>query len=282
MKENNAIGCAETAIPDERLLALSARFASRGLAKSVSLDAEAQIEAEEKTRASAPCSYRLSLLSEETVRYAYRDGKETMSGADLLRYVEESREIRAKGKDFSECESLYENETALVALRESKSVSKPLAQTVRKKLSAVPSLALNTVKTRVPLWFDFKAENKNNGRKAFPLSTFAAILAITVSMMLIVTSALMVAGVETEISELNSEISQLDEEVKDLESELESRSDLLEIRRIAVEEYGMVEEKFINTEHISLDSSEKIEAFERDRDREIGLSAILSAIGWKK
>lgn len=269
------------AAASQRLLALSARFASRGLVKSVRLDAEAQIASEEKTRASAPCSYRLSLLSENVVRENYRGGKELMSGDDLLRYVSESREIRAKEKDFSQSESIYEVETALEPIS-SESGRERSVDALRQTVMTLPTAAVQTVRSRLPLWFDFKGAYRSDGRKAFPFSSFASILAIAVSMMLIVTSALMVAGVETEIGELNTEISRLTEEVEDLESELESRSDLLEIRRIAVEEYGMVEGSFVKMEHVSLDSSEKIEAFEHERSRQIGLGAILSAIGWKK
>ena len=115
-----------------------------------------------------------------------------------------------------------------------------------------------------------------------PLSAFAAILAIAVSLMLIVASALMITHTETKISQLNSDISTLQAEVRDLEGKLEAGADLMEIRRIAVEEYGMVEEDYLRMERLSLGASETVEVYEEKRNGELGLSAILSAIGWKK
>ena len=118
--------------------------------------------------------------------------------------------------------------------------------------------------------------------KKLPISAFAAILAITVSLMLIVASALMITHTETKISKLNSEISTLQTEIRDLEGKLEASADLMEIRRIAVEEYGMVEGDYLRMERLSLGSDDSIEVYEKNEDRELGLSAILSAIGWKK
>ena len=283
MKEITSESRSTSSAPAVFLSALSERFASRGLAKSVLLDAEAQIAAEEKTRELAPDSYRLSLFSEETVRAVYRKGKDVMSGEDLLRYVEECKELRRRGKDFADCPSIYETASA-EALEPT--LPKPRAgdalRAIPKKISALPAATLNTVKKRFPLWIDFRAADTSKETRKFPLSAFAAIAAIAVSMMLIVASALMVTGAETEISRLNSEISTLNTEVRDLESKLESNTDLMELRRIAVEEYGMVEEDYVKMEYLSLDSKEAIEVFERDRNRELGLSAILSAIGWKK
>ncbi len=283
MKEVTSESRSVSSAPAVCLSALSTRFASRGLAKCVLHDAKAQIAAEEKTRELAPNSYRLSLFSEETVRETYRGGKDVMSGEDLLRYVEECRSINRRGKDFSDCPSVYETATAtaLEPIEPKRSVGDELRE-IPKKLSALPATAVQVVKKRFPLWFDFRRSDTSAETRRFPLSAFAAILALAVSMMLIVASALMVTSAKTEISRLNSEISTLSAEVRDLEANLESKTDLMEIRRIAVEEYGMVEGDYVRMEYLSLDSAEEIEAFERDRNRELGLSAILSAMGWKK
>ena len=101
-------------------------------------------------------------------------------------------------------------------------------------------------------------------------------------MMLIVASALMVTNAETQISKLNSEISSLHTEVSDLRSDLESQTDLMAIRQTAIEQYGMVEENFLKMDYITLDTSEMVEIFQSNRSRNVGLSAILSAIGLKK
>ena len=69
--------------------------------------------------------------------------------------------------------------------------------------------------------------------------------------------------------------------VKELETKLETRSDLMEIRRIATEEYGMVEQDYLRMEYVALESEEEIRVFNREKNGGVGLSAILSAIGWK-
>ena len=67
-----------------------------------------------------------------------------------------------------------------------------------------------------------------------------------------------------------------------MRSDIEASIDLLEIRRIAMEEYGMVEEEYLKMDYISMKTEDSVEAFEDERPTGVGLSAILSAIGIKK
>ena len=118
--------------------------------------------------------------------------------------------------------------------------------------------------------------------RKMPISAFAAILAIAVSLMLIVASALMITHTETKISKLNSEIATLNAEIGDLEAKLESECDLMELRRLAMEELGMVEGSFVKMDYLSLETPEDIQSFSEKQSREISFAAILSAIGWLK
>ena len=260
--------------------ALSVQFASRGLARSVLREAEELMEAEEQTRSIAPDAYRLSLLSEAAVAGIYRRGKKNMETADLIRYAEESRRIQRREEDSETCGSIYEEASRVpeqTECRRSVVLCQPKSASV--ELKKLPSMAVSTVKERFPLWFDRKSART---QKKLPFSAFAAILAIAVSLMLIVASALMITHTETKISRLNSEIATLNAEISDLESKLGAEDDLMEIRRIAVEELGMVEEDYLKMDHLSLKTPEDIESFEQTASREIGLAAILSAIGWLK
>jgi len=262
--------------------ALSQRFASRGLTKSVLNEANERMEAEEKTRSLDPCAYRLSLLSEAAVAGIYKRGKSEMETADLIRYVDESLRIRRREMAVEESESIYEQasvklEALPVQVSETDVKSKSLAQ-----WKQMPAKAAATFKERFPLWFNFKAADTSKESKKLPISAFAAILAVAVSLVMIVASTLMITHTKTKISKLNSEIATLNSEIGDLESKLESGNDMMEIRRIAVEEYGMVGEEHLRTEYLTLESKEDIEVYEQKREKNLGLSAILSAIGWKK
>ena len=264
--------------------ALSQRFASRGLSKSVLNEANERMEAEEKTRSLDPCAYRLSLLSEAAVDGIYKRGKTKMEAADLIRYADES--LRMRRREILEeepCDSIYEQaslklETLPVELIKTEE-EKHLIPAEWKRM---PSKMLETIKDRFPLWFSFGAVGVSKEKKKAPISAFAAILAVTVSLVMIVASTLMITHTKTKISKLNSEITSLQSEIGDLESKLESGNDMMEIRRVAVEEYGMVGEEHLRTEYLALESKEDIEVYEQKRDRNLGLSAILSAIGWKK
>ena len=265
------------------LSALSARFASRGLVQSVLQGAKEQIASEEKTRELAPRAYRMSLLSDAAVRGTYRRGKDVMNGEDLLRYVEEGRRMDRAGKDFSDYPSIYETaEATALEPAQKRTTALSSVKNAPVRLRELPGRTAAVVRERFPVWFNPHRADTSAEQRKFPLSAFAAIAAIAVSMMLIVASALMVTQAETEISRLNSEISDLNDQVSDLRSDVESTVDLMAIRQIAIEQYGMVEQDYLKMDYISLDSSEAVEIFEDQKDKNVGLSALLSAIGLKK
>ena len=269
--------------PEVCVSALSAKFASRGLAKSADLEAAQMMEAEEKTREIDPCAYRLSLLSDAAVKGIYRRGKDTMEAEDLLRYAEESLRLRQRENPAEEMPSIYEAAETVEKSEEVGAVTVAAAlQRNLTEVKALPAKAIGFLREKLPVWFHFRAADTSSETKKIPISAFAAILAISVSLMLIVASALMITHTETKISKLNAEISTLQVEIRDLEGKLEANADLMEIRRIAIEEYGMVEEDYLKMERLSLDSAEEIRVYEQERNRELGISSILSAIGWKK
>ena len=272
-----------TASAEVCVSALSQKFASRGLVRSAILEAEELMEAEEHTRSIAPDAYRLSLLSEAAVAGLYRRGKPNMETADLIRYAEESRRMCRRSAPAEECASIYETASLppAAATKERPTALSAVKQAPR-RLKGLPALAAATLKARFPLWFDARRADTSENTRKMPISAFAAILAITVSLMLIVASALMITHTETKISKLNSEIATLNAEIGDLEAKLESECDLLELRRLAMEELGMVEGSFVKMDYLSLETPEDIQSFSEKQSREISFAAILSAIGWLK
>lgn len=275
--------------PAASVQAITEQFEARGVAKAIAVQSAEQIEKEKETRKIAPGAYRLSTMSDAAVKGRYRHGKDTMSGSDLIQYFNETRTIRTRGTDFSDVPADDESVLAGEAEKPCRAVIKHEERaSLKEKLAALPAqirqLPANTVKyirTSMPAWFDLSPVDTTQSTRRFPLSAFAAIVAVAVSLMLIVASSVMIHHGEKRVSQLTVEISELAGEVSDLQSELDVKNDLLVIRDIATEEFGMVEEKYLKMQYLSMGSSDSIEVFEEEKQEKVGLSAILSAIGLK-
>ena len=264
---------------EPQLCALSARYAARGLLKSVHEAAAAQIQKEEETRALAPDAYRLSLLTEAAVNGRYRLGKEEMSSSDLVRYFFETRAHRIRNTDFSgnmgidECTGSNEKQ-------EVERCEKKHALVISERIRALPQTAGEKLKAAVPTWFNSAKPDTSREKKRFPLSGFAAIAAVAISLMLIVASSVLVMRGESRTAELNKQITAAYSESGDLQAKLETRDNLLLIRQIATEEYGMVDEEYVRTQYITLATEDSIETYGKDTEETgMSLSALLSAIG---
>ncbi len=264
------------------LATLSEAYANRGLAKSARDTAERQKLREAETAALSPDAYRLSSMTDAAVAGIYRRGKDTMSTNDLLRYFGETRAKSIVDADFSgntgmdDCaEALVKTETKALSV-----VGKEKRQlSLLSKAKALPTSVGKQIKTSLPTWFDSSRADTSKERTRFPISAFAAVLAVATSLMLIVASSVLLTRAESNISRLQTEISDTSAEVAKLRSDFEVQNNLLEIRRIAVEEYGMVEEEYLKTDYVALSTEDSVETFEEDREEKISLSALLSAIG---
>ena len=264
-----------------QVCAISERYEGRGLAKAVAQSAEEQMEAEKKTVQLSPVAYRLSSLTDAAVTGIYRRGKEVMSEADLIRYFDETRKIRTRNCDFASEESIYESANpenikdeglSLVAVKDEKSV----------RLSKLPAMAKEKLAKTIPEWFSFGSSAPKAEKRKFPVSAFAAMVAVAVSLMLIVASSVMVTRAESRISELTLDAEILADEVAELHSDVNVQSNLVELREIAVEQYGMIDEKYLEMTYLDTEKEETIESYEEERREGIGLSALLSALGIKK
>ena len=130
-------------------------------------------------------------------------------------------------------------------------------------------------------WLDFSRADTSKESRRFPLSAFAALVAVAMSLMLIVASSILVTNGESGVNDLKKEIDMTSIELAKLRSDFEVQNDLLEIRRIAVEEYGMVSKDFLKSEQIELAAEDSVEQFEEEPREKVGFAALLSAIGIK-
>lgn len=247
----------------------------------VRMQAEEQKRSEEATRELAPDAYRLSRVTEAVLCGCYRRGKNSMNASDLLAYFRETRQRRIKTLDFSEDTGRDE----LPQREEPQTAVVPAASGALERVGQVTRAVgsgCKRMRALMETWVDKSTPDASAARKSFPLSAFAAIAAVAVSLMLIVASSVLIMRAERQLNGLNDEILSAYTEMSDLQAELEVRDNLLIIRDIAVNEYGMVSEEYVRTEYISLASADSIEAYEEEREQALELSALLSAIGVKK
>ena len=258
--------------------------ADQGLVRAVEAAANAQIKREEESRALAPEAYRLSNMSDASVDIRYRHGKENMSALDLIHYISDTRAMRLQNMELSE-------DTGIDVCTEQidKATDKALApvektranEAMGKGLLQIPQKACKELCKKMPVWFDAAEADTSSNSRRFPLSAFAAMLAVAVSLLLIVASSVMVRLAETDISRLKEQISTVSVQAADMKSDLEVGQDILQIRQIATEEYGMVAEDFVKMDYISLRGEDSVEVYKEEREERMGLSALLSAIGLK-
>ncbi|MBQ8416161.1 MAG: hypothetical protein IJX13_04600 [Clostridia bacterium] len=269
--------------------AIAARFSSRGLVRAVRSDVQEQIKREEKTKSEAPDAYRLSSMSEGYVRGVVCRGKDAMSGEDLLSYINETRARRTRNTDFSlvnpsdEEVLAGEGEKEICAVVKSERTVTPMERVAAlpKTIKKLPKQTVERIRLGAPGWFNFEPVDTQRNTKRFPVSAFAAILALAMSLMLIVASSVLINQGENQVNDLTKQASNAAYEVLDLQSKLSVKNDLLQIRDVAVEEFGMVSEEYLQMDYLSLGKEDSIEVFEEERQDSVGLAALLSAIGIK-
>lgn len=263
---------------ETHLCALSNQYSHRGLQKSVRQEAQRQKANEDATRELAPDAYRMSTLSDAAIEGSYRRGKRNMAVTDLLIYFQETRQKRIDNTDLSQgssvdailAEDCEEERALLVAARPSNTLE---------KLSERFRTGHKSLKESIPEWFDSTVPDSSSVKKRFPLSAFAAIAAVAVSLMLIVASSVLITRAESRSAQLNKEIAAAYSEASDLQANLEKRDNLLLIRQIATEEYGMVSEEYVRMQYMPFATEDSIETYEEEKGQGTSLSALLSAIG---
>ena len=279
VKTIESTGMAMRPMMDAQISAISSRYAQRGLVRAVESAVREQEEAERKTFEQAPHAYRISSLSDAAVAGLYRRGKKQMSGSDLIRYFTQTRQTRIANCDFAEEKSVYELADPTVDTKIGEETAVAKASETAVATSTAPRGIRSTVSKYAKRWFCFHDdETQKTGRK-FPLSALAAMIAIAVSLMLIVASAVMLTRAETRINTLTLEAESIADDISELQSDIEVENQMLYLREIAMEYYGMVDEKYVQTTYLDNEKEETIESFEEERQGGVGLAALLSAMG---
>ena len=105
-----------------------------------------------------------------------------------------------------------------------------------------------------------------------------AIAGVAASLMLIVSGSVLMSGANSEIKDLENELGKLTAVEKDLEAELEMKNDVNMLLDRATGELGMIRKEYVEANYLDAKGSDRVEIHE-DEEKDIGISAILSAFG---
>ena len=118
--------------------------------------------------------------------------------------------------------------------------------------------------------------------KRIPRGMLSTFTVVALSLLMIVCSSVMVSRASGEVSRLENEIEKLEVIRDDLATDLEVKNNMLEIKRIAVEEYGMISGDYANSKYVDVTEDEKIEIIDTNQNEDSLLVKLLRAIGLMK
>jgi len=295
---------AETGDTDSRYIEMFCeRYRDRGVAGRVRREATEQKKKEALHRAQTPGAYVMTDILEEaagagssnTYRSGISDGKRYMTADDFRRYYRDQRSYRyPQYRDVKQTPESREAIRAMVVARENAkgvpSLKKAGWLTDTDKLPAVLQRLL-TVKAfaRLNEWAGetFPREKElvvaapQKIRKSIPVGLVATLVTVAVSMSMVISSTVLVSQSTREISQLKEELSIREDAVSDLTDMLALKSDMLTIEDRAANEFGMVNERYLDGAYLESLSEDCVEVFDEEgKEKKNGLSALLSAFGF--
>lgn len=269
---------------------LERRFAERGTADAVRKMAAEQEENERKTAALAPDAYRLGERKEcREWNAKYKTG---MSEDGFYMSVSDYERCFRNGMGYSpkaEVKLIEMKAEAAAKRRNDKKRTIDKSVVVTKRPAEPYSydgnrcVSLATAQYReskMSRWFP-RIEIvpvKERRFRTLPIGAMAMVLLFALLLALPITLSVMIKERSDTVIAAEAKLAELDGKVTSLENSLSVKDDLAEIRRIAVEEYGMISVDISTTHYLALGGKDRIEAFSED-DGNTGVMALLSALG---
>ena len=272
----------------EYVKALCRRYKDRGIAAHVRLDAKRQERNEALSHAMAPGAYIMAEKVSDGKADKYRTGlykgERYMTADDFIRYYHDQRSYKMPNYNVREYVPAKAEDKAEVAGGQSPkkalwlTMTEQMPQSVRKYLESPATEKLGELSRE---WFPIEKEERcvKAEHSKLPAGVMGAMLAVTLSCLMIIGSSVMVSLSVREVSILQDELNALDKQYTMLNTELALKNDMLEIERIAVEEYNMVRADYVSAQVLTTESENKVEVYETKGDFGRGLSNLLSAIG---
>ncbi len=264
---------------------LERRFSDRGTGDSVRRIAAVQEENEARTAALSPAAYRLGARKEcrdWNARYKTGSSDEGfyMTVGDYKRCFRDgmgyspeakvSRRARAMGGEWKP-----EHPAAAYRFDES---AEPRALTPSGERRMAPAEAYR--EATVERWFPREeiAPVKDRRLRSVPIGAVALVLLFAVILALPITLSVMVKERGDAVAAAESRLAELETEMTSLQNSLAAKNDLASIRKIAVDEYGMISTDISTTHYLALGGRDTVEAFSTDTEN-TGVVALLSALG---
>lgn len=255
------------------------------IARSVRQSVKEQEEREAATHAEHPDAYRVSEASDEELQEKYRRGKENMGADDLIDYFSETRAEHIRNTDFS-AEAGENGDTEQTAeedpLPAVRGIREPtVAEKIRElpqKIKTLPTETKQYVKTALPTWFDARRADTSHEIRRIPVSAFAALIAVAISLMLIVSGSVLVTKAESRLNDAADRVSDLNDEITELRSKLDVSCDLLALRALATEEYGMVSREYVRMTYLPTGNPDSIESA-RSEEEKNRIPTLLKVLG---
>ena len=270
---------------------LCERFKNRGIRMSVQSDADAQKKKDSARSRLISLYPRMAGVSASDAKYnSVKVGERScMSSEDFANYYRDLRDYKMP-RFYSRAEKEYEEADAAYKAEQVQESGKPpkkakwlaITKHAKNKIKEIPShLNKEEFAEFTNEWFLFdKDEDVVEGeKKRVPKKVIPTVLAITLSCLLIVCSSVMVSRATADVGALEDRVDSLSFEIRDLEGKLNVKNDMLEIRRIAVEEYGMISEGFASSRYVDVSSGEKLESVKKNKNKESWFKELLRAIG---
>lgn len=141
---------------------------------------------------------------------------------------------------------------------------------------------LSKIKKMADEWLpEDKIVNVKKEKK--PISPFSrmilAVASTAISLMLIVSGSVMISSANREVKDLENELHDLKASENQLGLELEMKNDVNLLRDRATEDLGMIRKEYVEANYLDVSGSDGIEVHEKEKEKDLGVAAILSAFG---
>ena len=270
---------------------LCERFKDRGIKTSVRSSADTEKKKESARKKLISLYPQMAGVSADDEKYKnLKVGtRSCMSSEDFANYYRDLRDYKMP-RFYSRAEKEYEEADAAHKAEKVQESGKPpkkakwlaITKHAKERIKEIPShLNKEEFSEFANEWFLFdKGEEAKEGKKKkMPKKVVPTILTVTLSCLLIVCGSVMVSRATREVGSLEDKVDSLNLQINDLEGKLEKKNDMLEIRRIAVEEYGMVSAGYISSRYVDVQEGEKLESVREKNKGDSWFRELLKAIG---